>query len=171
MSQGDHIYVNRAPIDHHGIDCGDGTVIHFSKKNGEGRICRDSIHSFARGSSIYVKPRKHHYSPEEIVQRAKSKLGETGYNLGFNNCEHFASWCHSGRHHSKQVANVVEPLATGGLSFALGAIPLIETTVAAPGILGMLGMTTTSVVGLGVLPVAAVLGGAYLGYKLLSDDD
>lgn len=167
MAQGDHIYVNRELIDHHGIDCGDGTVIHFSKKKGEGRICRDSIHSFARGKSIYVKPRKHHYSPEEIVQRAKSKLGQTGYNLGLNNCEHFASWCHSGQHHSKQVGNLVEPAAVAGLSTALGLIPV---TTAAPGLLGLVGITTT--VGLGaIFPVGAILGGAYIAYKAISNDD
>lgn len=167
MAQGDHIYVNCGPIEHHGIDCGDGTVIHFSKKKGKGKICQDTIHSFARGSSIYVKQRKHRYSPEQVVQRAKSKLGETGYNLGLNNCEHFATWCHSGHHHSKQVGNFVEPAAVAGLSATLGAIPV---TTAAPGLLGLVGITTT--VGLGaIFPVGAILGGAYIAYKVISDDD
>lgn len=165
MAQGDHIYVNLGVIDHHGIDCGDGTVIHLSKK--KGRISQDTLHSFARGNSIYVKRRKHSYSPEQIVQRAKSKLGETGYNLGLNNCEHFASWCHSGQHHSKQVGNFVEPAAVAGLGAALGAIPV---TTAAPGLLGLVGITTT--VGLGaIFPVGAILGGAYIAYKVFSDDD
>lgn len=169
MAQGDHIYVNTGIIDHHGIDCGDGTVIHFSKK--KGRICQDTIHSFARGNSICVKQRKHCYSPKQIVQRAKSKLGESGYNLFGNNCEHFATWCHSGQHDSKQVGNVVESAAAAGLAAPLGLIPLVEATVAAPGIFGVLGMTTTSVVGLGMLPVAGFAGAAYLAYKLISDDD
>lgn len=169
MAYGDHIYVNYGVYTHHGIDCGDGTVIHLSKE--KGRIRRDPIHSFAGGNSIYVKQCKHSYSPEQVVQRAKSKLGETGYNLGLNNCEHFASWCHSGRHHSKQVGNVVEPAAAAGIGAALGAIPIVETTVAAGGILGMLGMTTTAVVGLGALPVAAAFGVGYLAYKALNDDD
>jgi hypothetical protein len=169
MAQGDHIYVDYGFYSHHGIDCGDGTVIHLSKE--KGRICQDTIHAFARGNSIYVKQRKSRYSSEQVVQRAKSKLGEMGYNLGLNNCEHFATWCHSGQHNSKQVGNVVEPITAAGVGAALGAIPLIEATVAAPGILGMLGITTTSMVGLGVLPVAAAFGAAYLGYKLISDDD
>lgn len=34
MAKGDHLSVNTSYlfIDHHGIDMGDGTVIHFSKK-------------------------------------------------------------------------------------------------------------------------------------------
>jgi hypothetical protein len=168
MAQGDHIYVNLGVIEHHGIDCGDGTVIHFSKKKGKGRICQDTIHFFARGSSIYVKQHKHHYSREQIVQRAKSKLGETGYNLGLNNCEHFASWCHSGQHHSKQVEPFAESAAVAGLSAALGAIPV---TTAAPGLLGFLGIATTTVTLGTIFPVGAILGGAYIAYKVFSDDD
>ncbi|MCA1993005.1 MAG: lecithin retinol acyltransferase family protein [Coleofasciculus sp. S288] len=165
MAQGDHIYIDYGFYSHHGIDCGDGTVIHFSKK--KGRVSQDTIHSFACGNRIYTKQGKHRYSPEQVVQRAKSKLGETEYNLGLNNCEHFATWCHSGQHHSKQVGNFVEPAAVAGLSAALGAIPV---TTAAPGLLGLVGITTT--VGLGALfPVGAILGGAYIAYKVISDDD
>lgn len=169
MAYGDHIYVNYGTYSHHGVDCGDGMVIHFSKE--KGRICQDTRRSFARGNNVHVKQRKSRYSPERVVERAKSKLGETGYNLGLNNCEHFASWCHSGQHHSKQVGNVVEPATALGVGAALGAIPIVEASVAVPGILGVLGMTTTSVVGLGVLPVAAVFGAGYLAYKAFSHDD
>lgn len=35
-------------------------------------------------------------SAKETVRRAKSRLGETGYSLLFNNCEHFAMWCKTG---------------------------------------------------------------------------
>jgi preprotein translocase subunit SecF len=171
--QGDHIYIDCGFYKHHGIDCGNGTVIHFSKE--KGKVCCDSIHTFAHNNQIYVKSHKRSYSSEEVVERAKSKVGETGYNLGFNNCEHFATWCKTGQRQSQQVdgtvGNIGGTATAAGLGAALGAIPIIETTVAAPGILGMLGMTTTSVVGLGALPVAAALGGAYLAYKLISHDD
>ena len=67
---------------------------------------------------------------------------------------------------------VVEPATAASLGAALGAIPLIEASVAAPGILGMLGVTTPTLVGLGAFfPVGAVLGGAYLAYKVFSHDD
>ncbi|WP_102348274.1 lecithin retinol acyltransferase family protein [Bacillus sp. Marseille-P3661] len=47
------------------------------------------------------------YSPSETVQRAKSKIGCNGYNLAFNNCEHFAIWCKTGLHKSYQVEGAV----------------------------------------------------------------
>lgn len=50
----------------------------------------------------------HLFSAEETVKRAESKLGETKYNLAFNNCEHFAIWCKTGLHESKQVEKVLE---------------------------------------------------------------
>lgn len=50
------------------------------------------------------------FSPEETVQRAKSKLGERKYNVAINNCEHFAIWCKTGIHKSTQVDNVLELL-------------------------------------------------------------
>ena len=35
-------------------------------------------------------------------------LGEQNYNLLFNNCEHFATWCKTGRHRSGQVDSVID---------------------------------------------------------------
>ena len=52
------------------------------------------------------------YSPEETVERAESQLGEGDYNLVFNNCEHFAVWCKTGKHESSQVQRFLE--AIGG---------------------------------------------------------
>ena len=53
----------------------------------------------------------HLYSGEETVNRARSKLGEGGYNLVLNNCEHFAVWCKTGVKDSSQVNNILDMLA------------------------------------------------------------
>lgn len=45
----------------------------------------------------------HLYTPEETVDRAKRRLGESKYSLPFNNCEHFAVWCKTGVKESQQV--------------------------------------------------------------------
>ena len=50
------------------------------------------------------------YSPEETVERAESKLGRKGYNIVFNNCEHFAVWCKTGKHESSQVQRFFEAI-------------------------------------------------------------
>lgn len=45
-------------------------------------------------------------SAEAVIRRAESRLGETGFNLGLNNCEHFASWCKTGISSSRQIEAV-----------------------------------------------------------------
>lgn len=47
--------------------------------------------------------RKQIYTPDETVERAQSRLGESQYNLMTNNCEHFAIWCKTGVSESSQV--------------------------------------------------------------------
>ena len=53
------------------------------------------------------------YSPEETVRRAESQLGEGDYNIVFNNCEHFAVWCKTGKHESSQVQRLLEGIGSG----------------------------------------------------------
>ena len=113
MAKGDRIYVYRNlwNVDglyrHHGIDCGDGTVIHYRKPSET--IEQTSIETFARGNPVYVAEYGDGfgYIPDVVVERAKSRLGERKYNLLFNNCEHFASWCKTGVSESQQVKDFI----------------------------------------------------------------
>jgi hypothetical protein len=43
------------------------------------------------------------FSPTEIAQRARSRVGENQYHILKNNCEHFCHWCRTGRSRSSQV--------------------------------------------------------------------
>jgi hypothetical protein len=118
MARGDHLIVPLVcGTTHHGIDVGDGTVIHwsgiwrsvedtvqdqlFAKQNG--MIRQESLDQFARGLAVSVRHYENSLSPDEVVTRAQSRLGEKGYDLTRNNCEHFACWCKTDRHHSSQV--------------------------------------------------------------------
>ena len=113
MAKGDRIYVYRnlwqldGLYQHHGIDCGDGTVIHYRKPSET--IERTSLETFARGNPVYVVEERGGFSyiPDAVVERAESRLGEHKYNLLFNNCEHFANWCTTGNNQSEQVSNFV----------------------------------------------------------------
>ena len=59
-----------------------------------------------------IKLRDYHlYSGEETVARARSRLGEGGYNLALNNCEHFAVWCRTGVRDSSQVNSILGIIA------------------------------------------------------------
>jgi hypothetical protein len=113
MAKGDLIYVDRNwwEIDglykHYGIDCGDGTVIHYRKPSEV--IERTSMATFSRGNPVYVRETSadFHFLSDVVVERAESRLGENKYNLLFNNCEHFAYWCKTGISDSKQVQEFV----------------------------------------------------------------
>lgn len=56
------------------------------------------------------------YSPEETLQRAYSRIGETKYSLIKNNCEHFAMWCKTGVSESTQVKQIIRYVLTNGVS-------------------------------------------------------
>ncbi|OUL37499.1 NC domain/GUN4 [Nostoc sp. T09] len=108
MTIADHIYIEChfigvVPYTHHGIDCGDGTVIHYS----DGCIRRVSIHEFSLGKKIYKKHYDDCDSSDIVILRAESRLGEGEYNLFSNNCEHFASWCKTGFEDPKQVKPIL----------------------------------------------------------------
>jgi hypothetical protein len=111
MVKGDQIYAMRpfagldAVYEHHGIDCGDGTVIHYYKGGGEPVIERTPIEVFARGTPIYTKKTPIAYIADVVVERAESRIGERRYDLLTNNCEHFANWCKTGQNTSQQLLN------------------------------------------------------------------
>lgn|GEM_PF-156304 len=113
MARGDHVRVFRGLYWHHGIDVGQGIVVHFAGEPGslmnkkKARICRTRLDRFARGGEIEVVEYESCLPPEEVAERAKSKVGQTGYDLLFNNCEHFATWCKTGRHRSEQISSGV----------------------------------------------------------------
>jgi hypothetical protein len=106
MARGDQIYAMREvvgiPYEHHGIDRGDGSVIHYSKQ-GEAVIKRTTLDTFARGGVVRVKRQPTAFIPSLVIERAESRLGEREYDLFFNNCEHFANWCKTGQSECKQL--------------------------------------------------------------------
>ncbi len=135
MAKGDHLYVSRRTYTHHGIDCGDGTVIHY--REGEA-ITRSSRPYFALGETIRVKPYLTSDPPDVVLKRAESRLGERDYNLVFNNCEHFVSWCKTGEHRSEQVNSVVAASVAGGVvgGMVLGGV-FAAPAIAAAGVYGV----------------------------------
>lgn len=109
MALGDQVYAMRELVgipgvyQHHGIDCGDRTIIHYYKGRAA-TISRTPIAIFARGGRVFIKYPDVAFLPHIVVQRAESRLGEQQYDLLTNNCEHFANWCKTGRNESEQLA-------------------------------------------------------------------
>ena len=126
MGRGDHIYVmRRGGYTHHGIDCGDRTVIHFSGEPGSAKlaacIVRSTMHDFLQDGDLKVRKYGRRDDAETTVNRAESKLGATGYQLVTNNCEHFATWCCTGKSASRQVRGVGSLTAQGGVAATTAA--------------------------------------------------
>jgi len=111
MARGEQIYTLREFLnidgvyEHHGIDYGDQTVIHYRK--GTETIERTSKAYFTDGRKVYIKRYPLRYIADTVIQRAESRLGERKYNILFNNCEHFATWCITGVSYSQQIKNFI----------------------------------------------------------------
>jgi hypothetical protein len=117
LAAADHLQTPRQHglFNHHGIDLGDGTVAHYL----EGReILRSPLVEFSRGQPVTpVSYPEGACSPAGLtLRRAMGRLGEQRYNLLFNNCEHFAHWCKTGRHRSTQVEDWLHNGSLGALA-------------------------------------------------------
>lgn len=117
--RGDHIRVSRGLYTHHGIFVTAEEVIHFTGEDADNvldwsknEVIQTDIAQFLRGGNLEVKLYTEDelmdlYPVEGIVSYARVCLGDRGYNLIFNNCEHFANMCTLGRFRSRQVERVL----------------------------------------------------------------
>ena len=133
MARGDRLEVERGIAGstvaymHHGIDVGDGTVVHarpddFRNPFGGGRVERTSVEEFAAGRPVRVATDPPSaFPPEEIVARALAHVGRAGYSPLVDNCEHFATWCATGRRVSRQ-ADIVLTRVAAAAARAVAAV-------------------------------------------------
>jgi len=61
------------------------------------------------------------YDPDEVIMRAKTKLGKFDYHAFENNCEHFARWCKNNENASVQ-ADVAKLGVAIGSSIGMAVI-------------------------------------------------
>jgi len=64
------------------------------------------------------------YSDDEIVRRARSRVGERGYRLLTSNCEHLCNWCVSAHSRCTQIERPLE--------FSSRALYLAASLIAGP---------------------------------------
>jgi hypothetical protein len=70
----------------------------------KGSVESTSLQAFSQGRTVRFRAYKETYfSGPEICRRARSRVGEDKYSILFNNCEHFATWCVTGKHASQKV--------------------------------------------------------------------
>jgi hypothetical protein len=156
MARADHVYVSRGLYTHHGIDAGDGTVIHFTGEPGSKKnacIARSSSEQFLQGAQSKTRGYGTRDEADATIARAESQLGTSQYHLLVSNCEHFATWCCTGRKASSQVRGATSLTGHGAVAGT--------TAAATTGVVGAVG-TVAGVSGPGIMsawpPLAASLG-------------
>lgn len=124
-SAGDLVRVAVGSVHHYGIFVSEGEVIAFGRPPAYYRgehaseritVCATDVLSFLCGGILERgvpsrREKKEMFPPKEIVARARARLGEGGYNLVHNNCEHFVYECAFGRKYSEQEAMMREKWA------------------------------------------------------------
>lgn len=175
--RGDYVYVRRRGYAHHGVEVDNGEVIHFTGTPGNKRgaaIRRTTMAEFIgpRGK-LCIRRYGHQLPTDFAVERAESKLGQSGYRLFSNNCEHFATWCVHDRTASAQVngARATGAVVSSAAAGAAAGIGVVSGVGAAAGLSGpgiMSGLATVGgsvgagavggLVVLGVAPGAAAVG-------------
>ncbi len=132
MALGDHIKAKRAGglYTHHGIDMGDGTVVHFTGDPVNYRdavVCRVSMEEFLQGDTLILVD--HHgpvLSGEETARIAESLIGMRGYHPLTNNCEHFTTYCKTGRKASAQARRFVKAAVAAGVTALAVGIQVVR---------------------------------------------
>ena len=103
---GSRLIVRRRAYFHHGIYVGDGRVIHYAGwfRGTRGLVEEVTLEQFTEGHRYRIgRMPPDRRAGEDIVRRARSRLGERRNHLLRNNCEHFCNWCQLGEYRSEQV--------------------------------------------------------------------
>ena len=119
--RGDMIRTKVRFYHHYGIFVSEEEVIQFGlpdeplRAADQIKVLSSDIAAFLQGGEVEVAEpdaaaRKHMRSAEQIVAMARSRLGEGGYDILHNNCEHFANDCVFGEATSNFLQGVREKL-------------------------------------------------------------
>ena len=104
---GAHMVTPRLGYTHHGIYAGRGRVVQYgglSHGLRRGPVEEVSLVEFCQGHPIRIRVQESCWrDAQEVVRRARLRLGENRYHPLRNNCEHFCEWCVRGEHRSYQV--------------------------------------------------------------------
>lgn len=103
---GSHLISPRKFFIHHGIHLGNGRIAHYGGCSGPfntSSIEITDLEHFGKGNAIWILQDQSEYSSDEVVVRARSRIGECHYSVLSNNCEHFCNWCIRGKSYSVQV--------------------------------------------------------------------
>ncbi|OWF39575.1 HRAS-like suppressor 3 [Mizuhopecten yessoensis] len=145
LDKGDMVEFPRPLYSHWGVYIGDDKIVHLSGADDAdssdaftsgslfsiGGMCFnkafvriDDFRQVAMGCKAKINNKKDRHSTplqaDDIVRRAYEMVGEIGYNVLWNNCEHFASFLRYNKKQSKQADTALKTSATLGGVAALG---------------------------------------------------
>ncbi len=115
--QGDIIRVKVKFYYHYGIYVSGDEIIQFGLPDNEGinpdeiEVLSTDINTFLNGGNLETAKLTFHEnikrrSRKATVEYARGRIGQKGYNILHNNCEHFASECVFGKRKSDLLENV-----------------------------------------------------------------
>jgi len=115
-----HLVTPRCGYTHHGLYVGHGRIIHYPGPIGSFRrraVEEVSLSEFSRGRPVAVRIDSHpRFDREDVVMRARSRLGENRYHIVRNNCEHFCEWCLTGVSRSRQLESLLGRFGAAAVS-------------------------------------------------------
>lgn len=112
---GDVIRVYNGRFYHFGVYVGEETVVHFAGPDSAtltdpalASVRRDTLDRFAMGRPLEVRDyglreRLKKYPRKKVAENALKRVGEKGYDIIYNNCEHFVNKCAFGVAYSAQI--------------------------------------------------------------------
>ncbi|KAH9500257.1 hypothetical protein Btru_073548, partial [Bulinus truncatus] len=128
LKEGDRVEIKRSVFySHWGIYVGDGKIVHLvgvgvngldqsvrpdvlfkisGKIFSKAKVCRDDFWDVVREHQANVNNCDYLrciLPTDEIIKRANGSVGNVGYNVIYNNCEHFATWCRYDKVESRQI--------------------------------------------------------------------
>lgn len=118
---GDLIRVNCGVIYHYGIFVSEDEIIQFglppdqnflARNNDEIEVCVSDIDTFCGTKAIEVATLEksdgvRRFSPKKTVKLARGRIGEKGYHIIHNNCEHFARECYCGERRCEKTEKIL----------------------------------------------------------------
>lgn len=123
---GDHLCVKRKGrfYTHHGIYLGNGRVIHVSgslREKIDPEVRETDLPGFLKGGPLKRREHKKRRPAAETTRIAEQRLADKEYSMLWNNCEHFATYCATGKRKSSQVRRAVSGLGTlaGGVAVVI----------------------------------------------------
>ena len=136
-SPGDMVRVRFGELYHYGVFVSEDEVIQFGLapnlrrgiKDSEVKVLATDVEGFLAGAFLEVavfdrKEEKRRIVREKTISVARSRIGDGGYNILHNNCEHFAFECVMGEHRSEQFEKAKDRLrAISVLDIYISKVP------------------------------------------------